>query len=116
MLRRAAIGRCPGPGDRGGANARESTGFLGTRAQSNGAIGPSAGRPGFPAASHRDPQRERIWDYLPYGPFGSEGEFRAHLNAQAASEDPLFFAIRPRATTGCFAWMPTPSIRVIPRA
>ena len=50
------------------------------------------------AASHRDPQRERIWDYLPYGPFGSEGEFRAHLNAQAASEDPLFFAIRPRAS------------------
>src|SRR3712207_3913560 len=50
------------------------------------------------AASHGDQQRERIWDYLPYGPFGSEGEFRAHLNAQAASEDPLFFAIRPRAS------------------
>jgi RimJ/RimL family protein N-acetyltransferase len=50
------------------------------------------------AASHGNPQRERIWDYLPYGPFGSEGEFRAHLNAQAASEDPLFFAIRPRAS------------------
>ena len=48
------------------------------------------------AASHGDPQRERIWDYLPYGPFGSEGAFRAHLMAQAASEDPLFFAIRPR--------------------
>jgi RimJ/RimL family protein N-acetyltransferase len=50
------------------------------------------------AASHGDPERERIWDYLPYGPFGSEGEFRAHLNAQAASEDPLFFAIQPRAS------------------
>ena len=49
-------------------------------------------------ASHGDPDRERIWDYLPYGPFGSEGEFRAHLNAQAAGEDPLFFAIRPRAS------------------
>jgi len=50
------------------------------------------------AASHGDPQREHIWDYLPYGPFASEGEFRTHLNAQAASEDPLFFAIRPRAS------------------
>ena len=49
-------------------------------------------------ASHGDAERERIWDYLPYGPFGSEGEFRAHLNAQATSEDPLFFAIRPRAS------------------
>ena len=49
-------------------------------------------------ASHGDPEREHIWDYLPYGPFGSEGEFRAHLNAQGASEDPLFFAIRPRAS------------------
>src|SRR5215218_4388273 len=49
-------------------------------------------------ASHGDPERERIWDYLPYGPFGSEEEFRTHLNAQAASEDPLFFAIRPRAS------------------
>src|SRR3712207_147050 len=50
------------------------------------------------AAGHGDPRRERIWDYLPYGPFGSEEEFRAHLNAQAASEDPLFFAIRTLAT------------------
>src|ERR687895_447797 len=47
------------------------------------------------AASHGDPERERIWDYLPYGPFASAAEFRAHLNAQATSQDPLFFAIRP---------------------
>ena len=31
------------------------------------------------AASHGDPERERIWDYLPYGPFASEEEFDAHL-------------------------------------
>ena len=49
-------------------------------------------------ASHGDPERERIWDYLPYGPFASAAEFRAHLAAQAASEDPLFFAIQPRAS------------------
>jgi RimJ/RimL family protein N-acetyltransferase len=47
-------------------------------------------------ASHGDAERARIWDYLPYGPFSSEGESRAHLSTQAASEDPLFFAIRPR--------------------
>jgi RimJ/RimL family protein N-acetyltransferase len=50
------------------------------------------------AASHGDPERARIWDYLPYGPFASAAKFRAHLNAQAAGEDPLFFAIRPRAS------------------
>jgi RimJ/RimL family protein N-acetyltransferase len=49
-------------------------------------------------ASHGDAQRTRIWDYLPYGPFPSEPEFRAHLEAQAASEDPLFFAVRPHAS------------------
>ncbi len=49
------------------------------------------------AASHGDAQRERIWDYLPYGPFASAAEFRAHLSAQESSEDPLFFAIRPHS-------------------
>jgi RimJ/RimL family protein N-acetyltransferase len=49
------------------------------------------------AASHGDPERARIWDYLPYGPFASDAEFRTHLTAQAASQDPLFFAIRPHA-------------------
>lgn len=33
------------------------------------------------------------WDYLPYGPFASEDEHRSWLEAQAASEDPLFFAV-----------------------
>jgi RimJ/RimL family protein N-acetyltransferase len=50
------------------------------------------------AASHGTPERVRIWDYLPYGPFASEEEFNAHLRAQAAGEDPLFFAIRPHAS------------------
>src|SRR4051812_35440270 len=50
------------------------------------------------AASHGDPEREHIWDYLPYGPFASGAEFRAHLIAQAAGEDPLFFAIRPHSS------------------
>lgn len=39
-----------------------------------------------------------IWEYLPDGPFGSEGEFRKWLSARAASEDPLFYAIVDRHT------------------
>ena len=50
------------------------------------------------AASHGDETRMRIWDYLPYGPFGSEAAFRDHLATQAAGEDPLFFAIRPHGS------------------
>jgi RimJ/RimL family protein N-acetyltransferase len=34
-----------------------------------------------------------IWDYLPYGPFEDEAALAAQLEANAASEDPLFYAI-----------------------
>jgi RimJ/RimL family protein N-acetyltransferase len=34
-----------------------------------------------------------IWTYLPYGPFADEAAMHAHLAAQAASQDPLFFAV-----------------------
>jgi RimJ/RimL family protein N-acetyltransferase len=50
------------------------------------------------AAGHGDARRERIWAYLPYGPFASAAELAAHLEGQAASEDPLFFAIRPHGS------------------
>jgi RimJ/RimL family protein N-acetyltransferase len=36
---------------------------------------------------------EQSWAYLPYGPFASAEEHRAWLGIQAASEDPLFFAV-----------------------
>ena len=36
---------------------------------------------------------EQSWAYLPYGPFASAREHRSWLDAQAASEDPLFFAV-----------------------
>ncbi len=49
-------------------------------------------------SAHGDEARTRIWSYLPYGPFDSETAFRAHLDEQAASDDPLFFAIRPHAS------------------
>jgi RimJ/RimL family protein N-acetyltransferase len=34
-----------------------------------------------------------IWDYLPYGPFEDEAALAAQLEANAASEDPRFYAI-----------------------
>jgi RimJ/RimL family protein N-acetyltransferase len=49
-------------------------------------------------AGHGTPESERIWDYLPYGPFGSSDAFAAWLRSRSAGADPLFFAIRDRAT------------------
>ncbi|QLC73152.1 GNAT family N-acetyltransferase [Pseudomonas sp. LPB0260] len=34
-----------------------------------------------------------LWDYLPYGPFTERADFDAWLAANAASADPLFFAV-----------------------
>jgi RimJ/RimL family protein N-acetyltransferase len=36
---------------------------------------------------------ERLWQHLPYGPFGSQDEFNGWLGERAASADPLFFAV-----------------------
>ncbi|WP_324732477.1 GNAT family N-acetyltransferase [Pseudomonas paeninsulae] len=40
----------------------------------------------------------RLWDYLPYGPFPERTGFDAWLAANAASSDPLFFAVLERAS------------------
>jgi RimJ/RimL family protein N-acetyltransferase len=47
------------------------------------------------AASLGDP---RLWDHLPYGPFADVEALREHLARQAASADPLFFAVVDAAT------------------
>ncbi|MEO9174902.1 MAG: GNAT family protein [Gaiellales bacterium] len=39
-----------------------------------------------------------LWDYLAYGPFPDRTAFAAHLDAQAASEDPLFLVVVDRAS------------------
>jgi RimJ/RimL family protein N-acetyltransferase len=44
------------------------------------------------------PEAGPSWDWLPYGPFPDEVAYRTHLERQAASPDPRFFAIVPRAT------------------
>jgi RimJ/RimL family protein N-acetyltransferase len=50
------------------------------------------------AASHATGEDSRLWDYLAYGPFASQGEFTAWLEQRAKSEDPLFFAVVDMAT------------------
>ena len=42
--------------------------------------------------SNGDAARERVWTYLPYGPYRSLGEFVADVELKARSADPLFFA------------------------
>lgn len=39
-----------------------------------------------------------LWDYLPYGPFAERAPFDAWLAGNAASNDPLFFAVIDRAS------------------
>jgi RimJ/RimL family protein N-acetyltransferase len=41
---------------------------------------------------------EDIWDYMPYGPFPDRAAFAAHLEAQAASDDPLYLVVVDRET------------------
>jgi len=42
--------------------------------------------------------RDELWRYLFEGPFPNRSSFDAHLHRQAASEDPLFFAIVDKAS------------------
>lgn len=39
-----------------------------------------------------------LWAWLPYGPFATLDDYHAHLARQAASRDPLFFAVIDRET------------------
>jgi len=36
---------------------------------------------------------DRIWTYLPYGPFATQAQFEQWLTGHSATEDPLFYAI-----------------------
>jgi RimJ/RimL family protein N-acetyltransferase len=49
----------------------------------------------FAAALAGDPE---LWTYLPYGPFEDVDAMREHIAAQAASEDPGFYAVVDRGT------------------
>jgi len=38
-------------------------------------------------------KKNRIWNYLPYGPFKSYGSFKKWLKSFCLSKDPFFYAI-----------------------
>lgn len=42
-----------------------------------------------------------LWDYLPYGPFGSSAGYHRWVKAGASGTDPLFYALRDRETGHC---------------
>ena len=44
------------------------------------------------------PGTESLWTYLPTGPFAERAAFRAAIESQAASSDPLFYAIIDKPT------------------
>ena len=46
-----------------------------------------------------------LWHFMPYGPFEDAFAFRRHIEAQAASTDPAFFAIVDLAGSGRAAGM-----------
>ena len=41
---------------------------------------------------------DAIWGYLPYGPFARLAEYRVWVDGMAARDDPVFYAIRDRAS------------------
>jgi RimJ/RimL family protein N-acetyltransferase len=43
-------------------------------------------------------EHHELWRYLHSGPFADRSAFNAYLNAKAASEDPMYFALVDRAT------------------
>ena len=47
-------------------------------------------------ASHGDARRESVWDFLPYGPFASPAQMRAHYRALPQNGDPQFYAVMRR--------------------
>ena len=48
--------------------------------------------------SNGDEARDRVWTYLPDGPYRSLDEFRANIENKARSADPLFFAVIDNAS------------------
>lgn len=53
-------------------------------------LDPARHAAGLFAAQQGDPT---IWDYLPYGPFADEAALTEHLQAQAVTDDPRFYAV-----------------------
>ena len=44
---------------------------------------------------------DALWDYLPYGPFGSAAGYHRWVKDAASGTDPLFYVLRDKATGHC---------------
>jgi RimJ/RimL family protein N-acetyltransferase len=44
---------------------------------------------------------DSLWDYLPYGPFSSAARYHRWVKETAVGPDPVFYALRNRATGHC---------------
>lgn len=60
-------------------------------------LDPARDAAGLYAISHGTELRERLWTYLPYGPFADQTALRDWLDVQAQSLDPLFFTVMDNA-------------------
>ena len=47
--------------------------------------------------SHGTPEIEKLWDYLPYGPFANEQAFGDWAEKNASGEEPLLFTVHQNA-------------------
>lgn len=57
---------------------------------------------------------DRVWDYLPYGPFSSASQYHRWMREVETGGDPLFFAVR---NLGSGAWEGVASyLRIAPQA
>lgn len=45
------------------------------------------------AVSHGTPDIEKLWNYLPYGPFENEAAYRAWMDKTASGAEPMFFTV-----------------------
>jgi len=57
------------------------------------ALDPPRDRAALYACSHGASETERLWTYMPYGPFAEQSEMGAWLDRCAATEDPAFRAV-----------------------
>ena len=69
------------------------------------------------SGSHGDPETESLWTYMGYGPFADRTAMLEWLRGCAASEDPLFLAVRDNETgaiLGMVSYMAIrPAMRVV---
>ncbi|HUY56334.1 MAG TPA: GNAT family protein [Candidatus Micrarchaeaceae archaeon] len=50
------------------------------------------------------PDSDRLWRYLPEGPFPDRSSFEARLEAHASSDDPLFYAVVDKDSARAQGW------------